>query len=113
VNKLDELTELRATRTRLLGIIGATQIELGECQARIAKLGGNLYNSSGKRPTPRELQIAAHLAQGQRGKDIAQQLSISVKTVDALKGTLSRKLGVHGQLQIAAWYHRTHGAQAA
>jgi DNA-binding NarL/FixJ family response regulator len=45
--------------------------------------------------TNRQREILALLADGKTGKQIAQQLHISVKTVEFHKANITRKLGVH------------------
>lgn len=48
--------------------------------------------------TPRELEVIARVANGQRNKEIAQQLSISEVTVEAHLRNLFAKLGVNDRL---------------
>jgi DNA-binding NarL/FixJ family response regulator len=45
--------------------------------------------------TNRQREILVLLADGKTGKQIAQQLHISVKTVEFHKASITRKLGVH------------------
>lgn len=44
--------------------------------------------------TPRELEVLALVAGGKSNREVAQELSISGKTVDAHKGSVLRKLGL-------------------
>ncbi len=48
--------------------------------------------------TPREKQVAEHIAMGLAQKDIAKKLGISTKTLDIFRGNVREKLGVttHG-----------------
>ena len=50
--------------------------------------------------TPREREIWGRLATGLSVKDIASELSLSVKTVEAHKFNLMRKLDVHNKAQL-------------
>ena len=50
--------------------------------------------------TPRELQILALIYQGQATNDIAEQLSLSAKTVDKHRENLMRKLDVNNVVQL-------------
>lgn len=53
--------------------------------------------------TGRERQIAALIAQGRSNKDIAQELTISPRTVDGHVERMLRKLDVGSRTQIASW----------
>ena len=46
-------------------------------------------------PTPREFEIIRLLAEGKGSKEIACQLGIAVRTVDAHRGNIRQKLGFH------------------
>jgi DNA-binding NarL/FixJ family response regulator len=50
--------------------------------------------------TPRERDILKFLAEGHAVKEIASDLSLSVKTVEAHKFNLMRKLGIHNKTQL-------------
>ena len=52
------------------------------------------------RLTPREKEILKFLAEGQSVKEIATQLNVSVKTVEAHKFNLMRKLDIHNKAQL-------------
>ena len=45
--------------------------------------------------TDRQREILVLLAQGETAKQIAQQLNISIKTVEFHKANITRKVGVH------------------
>lgn len=45
--------------------------------------------------TTREREILSLIAQGRANKEIAEQLAISVRTVEAHRATIMRKLGIH------------------
>ena len=50
--------------------------------------------------TPREKEILKFLAEGQSVKEIATHLNLSVKTVEAHKFNLMRKLAIHNKAQL-------------
>lgn len=56
----------------------------------------------------RETEITKLLAQGHSNKDVAQQLGISVKTVDTHRTNLMRKLGLHSITELVRYAIR-HG----
>jgi two-component system response regulator NreC len=60
-------------------------------QPRIAKL------------SRRQLEILTRLAVGQRNKVIADQLQISVKTVEAHRARMMGKLAVHSTVELIRW----------
>lgn len=51
--------------------------------------------------TPRERVIATRLAQGARNAEIADELEISVKTVDTHRAHVLKKLGLRGNVELA------------
>lgn len=51
--------------------------------------------------TPQELQMAMLAASGHRNREIAGQLFVSEKTVEAHLGRVFRKLGIHSRTQLA------------
>ena len=53
--------------------------------------------------TGREQQIAALVGQGMSNRDIAQQLGISKRTVDAHLEHIFGKLGISSRVQLATW----------
>lgn len=56
--------------------------------------------------TLRERQVLKLVAEGQRNRDIAQLLSISVKTVETHRLNMMRKLDAHNVADIVNWAHR-------
>jgi DNA-binding CsgD family transcriptional regulator len=62
---------------------------------------------SGPRPpgsaslTPQELQIAMLAGSGHRNREIAGELFVSEKTVEAHLGRVFRKLGIRSRTQLA------------
>ncbi|MEZ5397300.1 MAG: response regulator transcription factor [Bryobacterales bacterium] len=53
--------------------------------------------------TPRRKEILKFLAEGQSVKEIAQHLNLSVKTVEAHKFNLMRKLDIHNKAQLVQY----------
>jgi two-component system response regulator NreC len=56
----------------------------------------------------REREVMRWIAKGYRTREIAQQLSLSHKTIEKYRGTLMRKLGLRTATAVAA-YAITHG----
>jgi two-component system, NarL family, response regulator NreC len=60
--------------------------------------------SSRKRPlTAREREVLKLLAEGRTVRAAANMLNLSVKTVDAHKFNLMRKLGIHNKAELVMW----------
>lgn len=57
--------------------------------------------------TPREEQITKLIAEGNSAKDIAEALTISVKTVDRHRANILQKLGLKDRLDITRFAIRT------
>jgi DNA-binding NarL/FixJ family response regulator len=53
--------------------------------------------------TPREREILKFLAEGNSVKEIAVILGLSVKTVEAHKFNLMRKLDIHNKAQLVTY----------
>jgi DNA-binding NarL/FixJ family response regulator len=64
------------------------------------------------RLTPREREIIQLLAQGHRNKKIAEELGISVKTVETHRTTVMRKLGVSSVVDLVRYAVRNHLIEA-
>ena len=60
-----------------------------------------------RRLTPRETQIAQHVAGGLRNTDVAEKLSISESTVKTHLAKIFQKLGVRDRLELAHYAIRT------
>jgi two-component system secretion response regulator SsrB len=56
--------------------------------------------------TPRERQILKLIAEGDRNREIAEQLSISIKTVETHRLHLMRKLDAHNAVELVNWASR-------
>jgi two-component system, NarL family, response regulator NreC len=53
--------------------------------------------------TPREREIVRMIAEGNSAREIAGRLQLSVKTVEAHKFNLMRKLGIHNKAQLVTY----------
>jgi DNA-binding CsgD family transcriptional regulator len=62
--------------------------------------------------SPRELQIARLVADGKTNKEIALDAGLAPSTVKDYIANACHKLGVAGQVQLAAWYWKTYGMEA-
>lgn len=56
--------------------------------------------------SPRELEVAALIAEGRINKEIAAALTISVRTAEGHVERIRRKLGVRSRVDISTWYVR-------
>ena len=53
--------------------------------------------------TTREREILKFLAEGKTVRSVATLLGLSIKTVDAHKFNLMRKLGIHNKAELVMW----------
>jgi non-specific serine/threonine protein kinase len=53
--------------------------------------------------TPREREAAILVAEGKSNRDIAKEMTVTVKTVEAYVTRVLRKLGLDSRVQIAVW----------
>jgi len=53
--------------------------------------------------TPREKEVLKLLAEGNSVKEIASSLNLSVKTIEAHKFNLMRKLDIHNKAQLVQY----------
>ncbi|HEV6965178.1 response regulator transcription factor [Roseateles sp.] len=67
-----------------------------------AAVSGRLFRGQSPKPvlTPRESEILALLGQGASSKQIARQLDLSVRTVEAHRQSIKRKLELDGQAEL-------------
>ncbi len=73
-----------------------------------------LFRTQAPRPmlSPRESEILSALGRGESSKQIAQTLGLSVRTVEAHRQNIKRKLDIDGQAELikyAVEHARTHG----
>ena len=60
-------------------------------------------NSRRSTLTPREREVVKMIAQGHSTKEIASLLGLSVKTVEAHRFNLMRKLDIHNRAQLVTY----------
>ncbi len=69
-------------------------------------------SATGPRPeellTPREVDVLKLLVQGYTNRQIADELILSVRTVEGYRATLTDKLGLHNRAELVR-YARQHG----
>ncbi len=58
--------------------------------------------------TPREIEILKLIVEGYTNRQIGEELSISIRTVEGHRGNISDKLGLHSRLELVR-YARQHG----
>jgi two-component system response regulator NreC len=58
--------------------------------------------------TPRETDVLRLIVQGYTNRQIAEELSLSVRTVEGHRGNLTEKLGLHSRVDLVR-YAREHG----
>ena len=73
-----------------------------------------LFRNQLPRPilTPRESEILSALGRGESSKQIAKSLSLSVRTVEAHRQSIKRKLGLEGQAELIKYAVEHAGERA-
>ena len=56
-----------------------------------------------KRLTPRQIEVLRMVAEGQRTRDIASELKLSVKTVESHRGEVMKRLGLHDVVSLVRY----------
>lgn len=74
----------------------------------IALMFAKAYSNNTQNPritnlSSRELEILKHIGQGESNKEMAHNLNISVKTVEAHRARLMKKLHVHSTIDLVRW----------
>lgn len=61
-----------------------------------------LFRNQAPKPllTPRESEILSALGRGQSSKQIARELGLSVRTIEAHRQSIKRRLGIEGQAEL-------------
>ena len=96
---------------RCLALAGELQLRGFECvfaSARITAFLRSRIKSANRLPrfatlTTREREVLKMLAEGNSVKEIACDLNLSVKTVEAHKFNLMRKLDIHNKAQLVQY----------
>ena len=66
-------------------------------------------SGQGSRLSPRELQVISLIGAGHGTREIAESLSLSVKTVETHRLTIKRKLGLDTNAQLVQYAIKWHG----
>lgn len=94
----EQLTE--AVRT-----VAAGQVYLGQGipQSVLHRLADSSNDDPYGLLTPRERQVLQQIAEGKTNRQAAENLGVSVKTVDTHRTRLMRKLGIHDQTSLVKY----------
>lgn len=65
--------------------------------------GARAGADGGRRLSPREREIAQLIAEGRTNKDVAEKLGVSVKTIDAHRANIMRKLDLHSVADLVRY----------
>lgn len=60
----------------------------------------------------REEEVLELAGKGHSNKQIAEELSISVQTVQAHRNAICNKIGVHGRGKLQKWYEKNQGVES-
>ena len=82
-------------------IAGAPELTISE--AEVSQFPGDEAASRKRVLTVREREVLKLLAEGRTVRSVAGILGLSVKTVDAHKFNLMRKLGIHNKAELVMW----------
>jgi DNA-binding CsgD family transcriptional regulator len=85
--------------------------KLGRAMPRAGR--GRLTDSTGLGLTARELEVLEHVAAGKTNREVADELFLSVRTVDRHLSRIFDKLGVNSRAAAASQYERSRAAGAA
>ena len=81
-------------------------------RVRVDSFGGGLQGVIKNRITPREREIVQLLAEGKSSKEVAESLSISVKTADTHRANIMRKLDIHSVTELVRYAVRNQIVKA-
>jgi DNA-binding NarL/FixJ family response regulator len=79
----------------------ATDVILGRVRAGTVR--GDIQGLGRNRLTPREREIVELLAEGKSSKEVAEFLTISVKTADTHRANIMRKLDLHSVTELVRY----------
>jgi DNA-binding NarL/FixJ family response regulator len=79
----------------------ATDVILG--RVRAGNFQGDIQGLGRNRLTPREREIVELLAEGKSSKEVAEFLTISVKTADTHRANIMRKLDLHSVTELVRY----------
>lgn len=60
----------------------------------------------------REEEVLKLAGKGYSNKQIAEELTISVRTVQAHRNAICNKIGVHGRGKLQKWYENNQGVES-
>jgi DNA-binding NarL/FixJ family response regulator len=99
--RFEPLPQRLATGTgrglELLRVISGTSQAVGAVRSSDAS------SPDGERLSPREREVAMLIGRGLSNRQIADDLSISIATVERHTANIFNKLGVHSRVQVAVW----------
>jgi len=79
---------------------------------RLDANAGRIRDMAKDRITPREREIVQLLAEGKSSKEVAESLSISVKTADTHRANIMRKLDLHSVTELVRYAVRNQIVKA-
>lgn len=88
---LGRASEERDSAGEVVGFIGVV-VDITELRQKAAIPKSKISPESGKEPSRRELEVARLLVEGNTNKQVASKLGISVRTAEAHRARLMRKL---------------------
>lgn len=96
----------RAGTLLAMAVADARRLGMRALLAQATDLTSSLDRQPGSL-SPREREIAAHVASGRSNREIAELLVISERTVDTHVQNILTKLDLHSRVQVATWATRT------
>ena len=92
----------------IIDAVNALRLGYAYFSPPIALMFAKAYSSNTQTPritnlSSRELEILKHIGQGQSNKEMAHNLNISVKTVEAHRARLMKKLHIHSTIDLVRW----------
>jgi DNA-binding NarL/FixJ family response regulator len=92
----------------IIDAMGALQAGYAYFSPPVALLFANAYTNLSHQPTgadlsARELQILERVALGESNKLIAERLQLSIKTVEAHRARMIKKLKLHSTVELVRW----------